>query len=136
MEKIIYKLDEITQIAQKLLQKQQSKAFCFYGPMGAGKTTLIKALVQELGAVDTGNSPTFGLVNQYENGKGELVAYHFDLYRIKNEVEVLDMGIEDYFASEAYIFMEWPEKIPNSLPEKHHKIYLQFIDETTRSIEF
>ncbi|RNC90113.1 MAG: tRNA (adenosine(37)-N6)-threonylcarbamoyltransferase complex ATPase subunit type 1 TsaE [Allomuricauda sp.] len=136
MEKIVYNIDKINEIAQLLLQQQQHKAFCFYGPMGAGKTTLIKALVEALGAVDSGNSPTFGLVNRYENAEGILLAHHFDFYRIEHEVEVLDMGIEDYFASEAHIFIEWPEKIPNLLLEDHLKVNLQFIDETTRSIEF
>lgn len=104
--------------------------------MGVGKTTLIKSLLKKLGASDTGNSPTFGLVNEYHDTEGNLVAYHFDFYRIRNEQEVLDMGIEDYWSKDVWIFIEWPEKVSNLLPKNHHKIYLRFIDENTRSIEF
>ncbi len=131
-----FELSELPKVAENLLKQTNSKVICFYGPMGTGKTTFIKALLKELGAVDTCNSPTFGLVNEYENAKGELIAYHFDFYRIKNETEVYDIGIEEYFASDAYIFIEWPEKIPNLLPLDHYKITLQFIDENTRSVEF
>lgn len=104
--------------------------------MGAGKTTLIKSLLEELGAVDKGHSPTFGLVNEYHNSEGELLAYHFDFYRINNEEEVFDMGLEEYFEADVWIFIEWPEKISNLLPPDHQKIQLQFVDEKTRSIEF
>ena len=104
--------------------------------MGVGKTTIIKAIIKELGAVDSGNSPTFGLVNEYHKANGELVAYHFDFYRIEKEEEALDMGIEEYFNADAYVFIEWPEKIPNLLPENHQKIHLHLIDENIRLIEF
>ena len=91
--------------------------------MGVGKTTLIKSLIKQLGAVDSGNSPSYGLVNEYHNANGKLVAYHFDFYRIESEEEALDMGIEEYFNSNAYIFIEWPEKIAKLLPaEKSSKI--------------
>lgn len=134
--KIEFQQTEVSEIAKKILSQLDSKILCFYGPMGAGKTTLIKTLIKELGVIDSGTSPTFGLVNEYENAQGQLIAYHFDFYRIENETEVLDMGIEDYFSSDTHIFIEWPEKIPSLLPLDHHKIQLQFIDESTRNIEF
>ncbi len=136
MEKIIYNLDKIQQIASKVLAGFNQNIICFHGPMGVGKTTLIKTIIKELGVVDSGNSPTFGLVNEYHNANGELVAYHFDFYRIENEEEALDMGIEDYFNSDAYIFIEWPEKIAGLLPEDSTKIHLHLIDKKTRLIEY
>lgn len=135
MEKIFYNIDEIQQIAVKLLSDFSQNIICFYGPMGVGKTTIIKAIIKELGAVDSGNSPTFGLVNEYHNADGELVAYHFDFYRIEKEEEALDMGIEEYFNADAYVFIEWPEKICNLLPDNHQKLQLHLIDENTRLIE-
>ncbi|MFD2585679.1 tRNA (adenosine(37)-N6)-threonylcarbamoyltransferase complex ATPase subunit type 1 TsaE [Croceitalea marina] len=131
-----FTIEELSKVSKELLSKFDKKIICFYGPMGVGKTTLIKAIIKELGVVDSGNSPTFGLVNEYHNAKGELVAYHFDFYRIENEEEALDMGIDDYFNSDAYIFIEWPEKIAGLLPEDSTKIHLHLIDENTRLIEY
>ena len=136
LEKIIYKIDEIHQIAQRLLQKQHEKVLCFYGPMGTGKTTLIKAILAELGVKDIGHSPTFGLVNEYEDAHGQPIAYHFDFYRIENEEEVYDFGIEEYFNQEIYTFIEWPERIPNLIPKECLNIKLHFVDENTRRIEY
>lgn len=136
MEKTVYNLDSIPKVAAKLLMAISERIICFSGPMGVGKTTLIKALIKELGAADAGSSPTYGLVNEYNNAQGGLVAYHFDFYRIENEEEVLDLGIEDYFNKDVYVFIEWPEKINSLLPEKHQKIHLYLIDETTRLIEY
>ncbi|WP_343486389.1 tRNA (adenosine(37)-N6)-threonylcarbamoyltransferase complex ATPase subunit type 1 TsaE [Allomuricauda sp. d1] len=136
MEKIIYKKDELPQIAGQLLHKKQSNILCLYGEMGAGKTTLVKAMIKVLGGIDAGNSPTFGLVNEYHDAKGKLLAYHFDFYRIENEEEAYDLGLEDYLASGAWIFIEWPEKVERLIPSAHQRIFLQFIDENTRSIEF
>ena len=133
---IIFEHNTITKVARKLLEYSHEKVFCFYGPMGVGKTTLIKAIVKELEAIDSAKSPTYSMVNTYENTFGEVLAYHFDFYRIENELEAYDIGIEDYFNSNAYLFIEWPEKIPNLLPAKHQKVLLEFIDETTRSINF
>ena len=115
---------------------RENRIFCFYGPMGIGKTTLIKAMLQHLGAVDLGNSPTFGLVNEYHNAQGQLVAYHFDFYRINSLEEALDIGFEDYLASDVSIFIEWPEKIEGLLPEDYHRVSLYFVDENTRRIEY
>src|SRR5471030_1127233 len=91
-----------------------TRIFLFYGEMGAGKTTLIKSLCESLGTTETVTSPTFSIVNEYI-GEGHKI-YHFDFYRLKNQTEALDMGYEEYFYSDAYCFIEWPEKIPDLLP--------------------
>ncbi len=130
-----FKLNDIESVAKELIETASDKVVCFYGDMGVGKTTLIKALVKEIGAVDTANSPTFGLVNEYANIKGEPIAYHFDFYRLNNEMEALDMGFEDYLSSSAWLFIEWPEKIKSLLPADYVGVFLRFIDENTRSIE-
>ncbi|RDY61639.1 tRNA (adenosine(37)-N6)-threonylcarbamoyltransferase complex ATPase subunit type 1 TsaE [Flagellimonas nanhaiensis] len=131
-----FELSEIRDIAKVLLETVPNKTLCFYGDMGVGKTTLIKALAQELGVADNANSPTFGLVNEYQNKEGDVLAYHFDFYRIEDETEALDMGLEDYLNKRSWIFIEWPEKIASLLPESNVGIYLHFIDENKRSIEF
>ena len=97
MKKIIYTEDQITKVAEQLIQEVSSKTLCFHGDMGAGKTTLIKAIVRQLGAVDEANSPTFGIVNEYQNTNEALLAFHFDFYRLNDESEAYDLGIEDYF---------------------------------------
>ena len=104
--------------------------------MGTGKTTLIKKLLESLGAVDTGNSPTFGLVNEHYDSTGKLLAYHYDFYRLEQEEEAYDMGIDDYFDKEVYHFIEWPERIPSLLPGDHVVVRLQLVDDRTRLIEF
>ena len=111
-----FNLDQITEIAQTILESVQSKTVLFYGEMGAGKTTLISAIVKQMGVTGFASSPTFSLVNEYEITNDTI--YHFDLYRIKNQYEALDMGIEDYLYSGSWNFIEWPEKIVNLLPEK------------------
>ncbi|WP_067037151.1 tRNA (adenosine(37)-N6)-threonylcarbamoyltransferase complex ATPase subunit type 1 TsaE [Allomuricauda sp. CP2A] len=130
-----FQLNEIQEVAKAIIEVTPGKQLCFYGEMGAGKTTLIKALVKELGAVDSGSSPTFGLVNEYHDAKGHLLAYHFDFYRLEDETEALDMGLEDYLNSEAWVFMEWPEKIKSLLPDDVVPLFLHLVDENTRSVE-
>lgn len=103
------------------------KVWIFYGDMGAGKTTFIKEICNTLGVIDVVTSPTFSLVNEYENQQGDQV-FHFDFYRIKNEREALDIGIEDYFYSGNYCFIEWPSKIPNLIPEEHLEITISEIN--------
>ena len=98
--------------------------FAFYGKMGAGKTTFVKALCTELGVEDVITSPTFAIVNEYTDGKGEPI-YHFDFYRIKKLEEVYDMGYEDYFYSGAPCFIEWPELIEELLPEDTVRVTIE-----------
>ncbi|WP_435625594.1 tRNA (adenosine(37)-N6)-threonylcarbamoyltransferase complex ATPase subunit type 1 TsaE [Flagellimonas sp.] len=130
-----FTLESIDSVAEELLRTVNHKVLCFHGEMGAGKTTLIKKLVEALGGIDAANSPTFGLVNEYHNQKNELLGYHFDFYRIEDESEIYDLGFEDYLTSHAWLFIEWPEKVSSVLPENTENIHIRFIDENTRSIE-
>ncbi len=109
-----------------------SRIFLFYGEMGAGKTTLIKALCECLGTNEPITSPTFSIVNEYIGAKNKI--YHFDFYRLKNQTEALDMGCEEYFYSGAYCFIEWPEKIPDLLPEHYIAIKINITGENSRQI--
>ena len=131
----IYKEIELQKIASKVVKNAKSKIIAFYAPMGAGKTTLIKALVKELGGMDNVSSPTFGLVNEYEDNNGETLAYHFDFYRLEDESEAMDMGLEDYLNTDNWVFMEWPEKIPNLVPENAQIIQIEILDENTRKLK-
>ena len=115
--------DTIHETAKQFLAatKDMGTCFAFYAPMGAGKTTFIKAICEELGVEDVITSPTFAIVNEYTDGEGAPV-YHFDFYRIKKMEEVYDMGADDYFYSGNLCFMEWPELIEESLPEDVVKV--------------
>jgi tRNA threonylcarbamoyladenosine biosynthesis protein TsaE len=108
-----YSLDQIDEVANKLLKHSSSKTILFYGDMGVGKTTLISALVKALGGHAKATSPTFSIVNEYEVEND--IVYHFDLYRIEDVEELFDIGIEDYLDSGNWIFIEWPEKIDGFL---------------------
>ncbi len=113
---------ELVTAAKKLLAYSgYRKSLAFYGPMGAGKTTFIKVICRVLGAEDIVSSPTFTLVNEYRTKNGQ-VLYHLDFFRIKDKSEVLDFGIEEYFSSGSYCFMEWPEMIEDMLPEESVRI--------------
>lgn len=115
--------DTIHETAKQFLAatKDMGTCFAFYAPMGAGKTTFIKAICEELGVEDVITSPTFAIVNEYTDGEGAPV-YHFDFYRIKKMEEVYDMGADDYFYSGDLCFMEWPELIEEALPEDVVKV--------------
>ncbi len=110
-----YTQNEISKIAEALLKDAASKTFLFYGEMGVGKTTLIKEMVKQLGVQDSSSSPTFSIVNEYDTPLGTV--YHFDFYRINNIAEAYDIGIEDYLYNGDYIFIEWPEKVKDLLPQ-------------------
>lgn len=97
------------------------RVFAFYAPMGAGKTTFIKKLCEALGVTDSISSPTFSIVNEYRTANGKKI-FHFDFYRIKSVSEAYDMGYEDYFYSDVFCFIEWPEKILELLPEDYVKV--------------
>ena len=131
-----YKETDIAKVAQHIIKETTSKTLCFYGSMGAGKTTLIKALVKELGGTDTVSSPTFGIVNEYHHIDGSVLGYHFDFYRLNDETEALDLGFEDYLNQNTWIFIEWPEKIPSFLPDDALDLRIEILDETTRKIAF
>ena len=132
---IIYREEEIDLVASKLLNSVGSASIlCFYGSMGAGKTTLIKALIGTLGADQAGNSPTFGIVNEYSGSDGSLLGYHFDFYRIEDEKEALDIGLEEYLAQDVWIFVEWPEKIQNLIPDDALMVKIEVLDKLTRKL--
>ncbi|WP_209400202.1 tRNA (adenosine(37)-N6)-threonylcarbamoyltransferase complex ATPase subunit type 1 TsaE [Pseudozobellia sp. WGM2] len=131
---VVYKESQLPNIARQLLNESKSKTITFFAPMGAGKTTLIKSLVQELGGKDTGSSPTFGIVNEYHNEQDKLLAYHFDFYRLNDEMEALDLGLEDYLNQDCYVFIEWPEKIENLIPADCQKVIIEVMDTHTRRI--
>ena len=129
-----FTLKEIDTVAQEVLKVVDGKIICFSGEMGAGKTTFIKALVKNLGGEDSGNSPTFGLVNQYNHPSGKILGYHFDFYRLNDELEALDIGVEEYFYSGNYCLVEWPEKIPNLLPDRYLQVSLEVQPDQRRTI--
>ena len=132
---IIYKEEDIDQVAMEVLKSvEHADILCFYGHMGAGKTTLIKALVQKLGAEQAGNSPTFGIVNEYSTSDGSLLGYHFDFYRMKDEKEALDIGLEEYLAQDVWIFVEWPEKIESLIPDSAVKVNIEVLDNLSRKL--
>ena len=109
-------IEHIGEAAREFIRQMgNAHVFAFYGKMGAGKTTFIKALCEELGVKDVVTSPTFAIINEYETPSFPI--YHFDFYRIKKVTEVYDMGYEDYFYSDALCFIEWPELIEEVLPE-------------------
>jgi len=129
-----YALNNLKEIAKEVILKAESKILLFYGTMGVGKTTLIKELCIELGTEDVTSSPTFSLVNEYRTKRGEIV-YHFDFYRIEDENEAYDIGIEDYFYSDKWCLIEWPENIQNLLPLKSTEIHLVQLPNGLRNIQ-
>ena len=132
---IVYKEENINEVASRILKfLEKEQMICFYGSMGAGKTTLIKAIVRQLGAEQSGNSPTFGIVNEYSSRDGNLLGYHFDFYRIEDENEALDIGLEEYFSQDAWIFIEWPEKIESLIPDDAVRVNIDVVDDLTRKL--
>ena len=136
MQTISYTLDQIDAIANLLIQVAgDQKVWIFRGEMGAGKTTLIKSLAKALQVADGVSSPSFGIINEYQTqAKGFL--YHFDFYRIDDPMEALDIGIEEYFYSGNYCWLEWAEKIAPFLPERFFHIELALASETGRILTF
>ena len=113
--KTTYTLSQLDEVAKQIIAESKSKVLLFYGEMGNGKTTLIKALCKALGVSDPVTSPTFSIVNEYLGTQNTLL-YHFDCYRIEEEEEILDIGFDQYLENGNWIFIEWPQKIENLLP--------------------
>ena len=135
MKLTIHSIEDITPAAQEFIAAMgDNTVFAFYGKMGAGKTTFIKAVCQALRVTDVINSPTFAIVNEYLDGQGSPI-YHFDFYRIKRQQEVLDIGYEDYIYSGCVCFMEWPELIEDLLPADAVRVTITQQEDGTRVIE-
>ena len=129
---IDFNIEQLDKAANQLLESVNSKIILFYGEMGVGKTTLISAIVKQLGGNTEVSSPTFSIVNEYlvDNDK----VYHFDFYRIKDAYEALDIGVEDYFESGHWIFIEWPDKIKEILPLNAEYSYIKLNKNGSRSL--
>ena len=128
-------IDGLKSAAKQLMEfAGTEKIFLFYGDMGAGKTTFIKSLCEQLGTNDTVTSPTFSIVNEYQGKRSKI--YHFDFYRLKNQTEALDMGYEEYFYSGDYCLIEWPEKIAGLLPANYIRATIQVSDYNERLLTF
>lgn len=128
-------LSEINHIAARFIQAHPAdRIFAFYGGMGAGKTTFIKALCEEMQVLDYVTSPSFSLINEYKTENNGTI-FHFDFYRIKSLREVYDIGYEDYFYSSDYCFIEWPELIEPLLPSIAVKVLIREVDDGKRIIE-
>ena len=133
---IIFKEEDIRQAARQFVEHMgENTVFAFYGKMGAGKTTFIKAVCEELGVDDTITSPTFAIVNEYEAADGRPI-YHFDFYRIKKVSEAYDMGCEEYFYSGHPCFIEWPELIEEVLPEDTIVVTIEALPDGGRRLVF
>ena len=128
-------LDHIEEAAREFIgQMGDDTVFAFYGKMGAGKTTFIKALCKLLGVEDEVNSPTFAIINEYRSQTTAELIYHFDFYRIKKLEEVYDLGYEDYFYSGALCFIEWPELVEELLPLDAKKVTITENADGSRTI--
>jgi tRNA threonylcarbamoyladenosine biosynthesis protein TsaE len=134
MQLNIKNVSELPQAANQILRAaKEEKIFLFYGEMGAGKTTLINELCKQLGTTDHTSSPTFSIVNEYKIEDAAI--FHFDFYRLKNQNEAFDLGYEDYFYSNNYCMIEWPEKIPDLIPQRYLKVEIKTLNEMERLIE-
>ena len=130
-----YSLEDLSGIAKDIILSVENKTLLFYGKMGVGKTTLIKEICKQLEVLDNISSPTFSLVNEYQTTSEEKV-FHFDFYRIEDEEEALDMGIEEYFDNNNWCLVEWPENIENLLPLDAVQIHLSILENEQRNIQF
>ena len=135
MSIIFYNLVKIIEASHFVLSRANSNLICFHGDLGSGKTTLIKALIHSLGASDAGSSPTFSLVNEYYDPQGKLIAYHLDCYRLEDEEEALDLGIEQYLEADCWVFVEWADRIHGLLPENRTEISLHVTGANERKLE-
>ncbi|MCC5939003.1 MAG: tRNA (adenosine(37)-N6)-threonylcarbamoyltransferase complex ATPase subunit type 1 TsaE [Lunatimonas sp.] len=128
------RLQDIDFCAKEIIESCRGKnVWVFKGPMGAGKTTIIRAIASQMGIVDNVSSPTFGLVNEYGDTEGN-VFYHFDFYRIEDQSEAVDMGVDEYFGSGSLCWVEWGERIPDLIPSDAAVIAIHSLDEYSREI--
>ena len=132
--KIAFSLDEIQEVAQKIMAFQPHKVLLFEGDMGMGKTTLINTLCRKMGVEGATSSPTFSIVNEYQTSDNQTI-YHFDFYRLKQETEALDFGVEDYLYSGNWCFIEWAEKISSLIPIEHSIIKFSLLPDGRRELE-
>ena len=133
----ITSLAQIHNVAKQFIDNiGTGKVFAFYGKMGSGKTTFIKAICEELGVTDVITSPTFAIVNEYHSEQTSKPIFHFDFYRIKKLEEVYDMGYEDYFYSGSLCFLEWPELIEEILPADVVKVKIEGQADGSRTVTF
>ena len=128
---IIFSYEEINEVVEKILAQNLQKVILFNGEMGVGKTTLIKSIAKYLGVKDATSSPTFSLVNEYQIPNNQYI-YHFDVYRLKDETEALDFGIDEYLYSGDWCFIEWAEKIPNLIPQEYSVIEIKLLPDGKR----
>lgn len=129
-----YSLDQLNSIAKEIVANAKHKILLFNGEMGVGKTTLIKELCTVLGVQNIVSSPTFSLVNEYLTDKDETL-YHFDFYRINDEEEAYDIGIEEYLYSDNWCLIEWPENVKNLLPLETVEVKITLLDNGQRNIQ-
>ena len=130
---ISYDLTKIDRIADRLIEEFDSKIILFYGEMGSGKTTLIRSLVKSLGCQDDVSSPTFSIVNEYQLETGNTL-FQFDFYRIKDDEELMNLGFEDYFNTDSWVFIEWPELALDQIPETYNSVTLN-IEPNSRTLK-
>ena len=129
-----YSLKNLPEIATAIIASAKSKTVLFYGEMGVGKTTLIKEICRQLDVVDTISSPTFSLVNEYQTSEAVAV-FHFDFYRITDEEEAFDMGIEEYLYNNDWCLIEWPQNVENLLPLEAVKVHLSVLEDGQRNLQ-
>jgi tRNA threonylcarbamoyladenosine biosynthesis protein TsaE len=129
-----YSLRDLPKVATEIIATAENKILLFYGEMGVGKTTLIKEICKQLGNTEVASSPTFSLVNEYVTKTNKTI-YHFDFYRIEEEEEAYDIGIEDYFEANNWCFIEWPQNVKNLLPLNSVEIHLSILENHQRNIQ-
>lgn len=127
----VHDLDRVALIIKE--KSENIRIFCLNGDLGAGKTTLVKSIASLFHVVDTVSSPTFSLINEYETATGDII-YHFDFYRLRDEQEAIDIGIEEYFLSDKICLIEWSNMFPDLIPEKHLEINIKLANENRREV--